>query len=129
MVRRSLLWATAILALPVTAMADESIAGPWQADMGHGVIIAMDIIADGHWSSETVQNDRVVAELAGTYKQQKKTETTGMLIFTPVTAKTSKEHGAAKVEPDEYTLEQGRQVLRLVTGGETMEFHKQPFAK
>ncbi|MFL5280913.1 MAG: hypothetical protein ACJ8AW_07910, partial [Rhodopila sp.] len=89
----------------------------------------MDIIADGHWSSETVQNDRVVAELAGTYKQQKKTETTGMLIFTPVTAKTSKEHGAAKVEHDEYTLEQGGQVLRLVTGGETMEFHKQPFAK
>jgi hypothetical protein len=46
-----------------------------------------------------------------------------------VTAKTRKEHGAAKVEPDEYTLEQGGQVLRLVTGGETMEFHKQPFAK
>ena len=127
--RRSLLWTVVIFAIPVTAMADESIAGPWQADMGHGVIIAMDIIADGHWSSQTVQNDRVVAELAGTYKQQNKTETTGTIVFTPVTAKTSKEHGAAKVEADDYTLEQGGQVLRLVTGGETMEFHKQPFAQ
>ena len=127
--RRSLLWTVVIFAIPVTAMADESIAGPWQADMGHGVIIAMDIIADGHWSSQTVQNDRVVAELAGTYEQQNKTETTGTIVFTPVTAKTSKEHGAAKVEADDYTLEQGGQVLRLVTGGETMEFHKQPFAQ
>ena len=68
--RRMLLLA-AVFGLASSAWADQTIAGPWQADMGHGVIIAMDIIADGHWSSQTVQGDKVVAEMAGTYGQKK----------------------------------------------------------
>jgi hypothetical protein len=120
---------TAILAMcPMLAMADESISGQWRADQGHGVLIVMDILVDGHWFSQTVQNDKVVAELAGTYDQTKTNNATGKLVFTPVTAKTSAEHGAAKVEKDEYTLSGDGKVLRLVTDGQSMNFHKQPFA-
>jgi len=109
-------------------MADESISGQWRADLGHNVIIVMDVLLDGHWSSQTVQDEKVVAEMAGTYEQTRKTDTSGTLVFKPVTAKTSKEHGAAKVEKDTYTLEGKGMVLRLVTEGEVMEFHKQPLA-
>jgi hypothetical protein len=66
--------------------------------------------------------------MAGTYDQTKTTDATGKLVFTPVTSKTSAEHGAAKVEEDEYTLTGDGKVLRLVTGGEAMDFHKQPLA-
>jgi hypothetical protein len=125
---RRLLLAAALAVCPMLAMADESISGQWQAREGHGVIIVMDILVDGHWASETVQDNRVVAELAGTYEQTKTTETSGKLVFTPVTSKTSAAHGAAKVEEDQYTLTGNGKVLRLVTGNEAMEFHKQPFA-
>jgi hypothetical protein len=125
MLRRTMLAAAFFMAAVPLAKADQSIAGPWQADMGHGVIITMDIIADGHWDSQTIQDDKVVAEFGGTYQQTKKTDTSGTIVFTPVTSKTSAEHGAAKVENDEYSLEQGGQLLRLTTGGEMMEFHKQ----
>ena len=50
-------------------------------------------------------------------------------MFTPVKSKTSNEHGAAKVESDEYKLENDGQVLALANGKETMEFHKQAYAK
>ena len=110
------------------AMADESISGQWQADQGHGVIIAMDILADGHWFSQTVQDDQVVAEMTRTYDQKKKNDASGRLVFTPVTSKTSAAHGAAKVEHDDYTLTEGGKVLRLVTSGQAMVFHKQPLA-
>ena len=43
----------------------------------------------------------VVAEMAGTYDQTKTTDTTGKLVFKPITSKTSAEHGAAQVEEDE----------------------------
>lgn len=110
-------------------MADESIAGQWQGDMGHGVQIVMDVIADGHWFSTTVQDGKVVAELAGTYTQTKVNDATGKLVFTPLDARTKSEHGAAKVEQDDYTLTGNGMVLKLVTAGEAMEFHKQAFAK
>jgi len=89
---------------PGLAFADETIAGQWQARLGHGVIIAMDILADGHWNSQTVQSNRVVAERAGTYQQDRKTPASGDLVFTPVTSQTSPEHGPAQVERDSYTL-------------------------
>jgi len=111
------------------ALADQTISGQWRADLGHNVIIVMDVLVDGHWSSQTVQDDKVVAEMAGSYDQTKKTATTGTIIFKPVTAKTSAAHGEAKVEEDTYTLAANGTVLRLVTGGEVMEFHKQPLAK
>ncbi len=125
---RRLLLASVLAMSPMIAMADESISGQWQADQGHGVIIAMDILVDGHWFSQTVQNDKVVAEMAGTYDQKKKTDASGTLVFTPVTSKTSAAHGAAKVEKDDYTLSGEGKVLRLVTRGQAMMFHKQPLA-
>ena len=125
---RSLLFAAVLVMCPMLAMADESISGQWQAEPGHDVIIVMDILVDGHWSSETVQNNKVVAEMAGTYDQTKTTDTTGKLVFKPITSKTSAEHGAAQVEEDDYTLTGDGKLLRLVSGGDTTEYQKQPLA-
>jgi hypothetical protein len=88
----------------------------------------MDILVDGHWSSQTVQDNKVVAEMAGTYDQTKATDTTGKLVFKPVTSKTSAEHGAAQIEEDDYTLTKGGKMLRLVSGGDVTDFRKQPLA-
>ena len=127
---RKLLLAAAIAAIPTMASADESIAGQWRADLGHNVIIAMDVLADGYWTSETVQNKQVVAQLAGTYDQKKQNADVGTIVFTPTKAKTTSEHGQAAIETDNYTLEQGGKVLRLVSNGnDVMEFRKQPYAK
>ena len=115
---------------PMLAMADESVSGQWQANLGHHVIIAMDVLADGYWTSQTVENNKVIAQMAGSYEQNKASATTGTLVFTPVKAKTTAEHGAAEVEHDKYTLEKGGKVLRLVSGkSEPMVFHKQAYAK
>jgi hypothetical protein len=126
---RRLLLAAVVALFPVLAMADQSISGQWQSNPGHGVLIVMDVLIDGHWASQTVQDNKVVAEMAGTYVQTKATPTSGKLVFTPVTSKTSTEHGAAKVEEDDYKLIENGKVLRLVTGGDTTDFHKQPLAK
>jgi hypothetical protein len=125
---RRLLFAAVLVMCPMLAMADQSISGQWQANPGHGVLIVMDILVDGHWSSQTIQDDKVVAEMAGTYDQTKATNAAGKLVFKPVTSKTSAEHGAAKVEEDEYMLTGDGKVLRLVNGGEATDFHKQPLA-
>ena len=45
----------------------------------------MDVLSDGHWASETVQDDKVVAEMAGTYEQKPTNRTSGSIVFTPVT--------------------------------------------
>jgi hypothetical protein len=127
--RRALL--AAIIALtPMLAMADESISGQWEANLGHNVIVAMDVLADGHWTSQTVQSNKVVAEIAGSYEQEEASATTGTLIFIPVKSRTTEEHGAAQVEEDKYTLERGGKVLRLVSSkNDVMVFHKQAYAK
>jgi hypothetical protein len=125
--RGSILFAVIALT-PLVAMADESISGPWQAALGHKVIIAMDVLADGHWSSQTVQGGKVIAEMAGTYRQDKTTDTTGTIVFTPVTSKTSAEHGEAQVETDKYEL-RGISMLRLTsTSNDVMVFRKQPYS-
>jgi len=126
---RRLLLVTVLVLSPGLAIADETIAGQWQASLGHGVIIAMDVLADGHWSSQTVQNNRVVAEMAGTYQQARNSPTSGDLVFTPVTSQTSPQHGPAQVEKDRYALSSKGQVLKLVSGKDVMQFHKQPYAK
>ena len=95
--------------------------------MNNNVEIVMDVIADGHWFSTTVQDGKVVAELAGTYTQTKTNDATGHLVFTPLKAYTKGEHGPAKVEDDDYTLNGNGKILTLATGGEPMEFHKQAF--
>ena len=104
---------TAGLLAPMLAWADQTIAGQWQANLDHKVFIAMDVLADGHWASQTVQDDKVVAELAGTYEQKKESETAGSLVFTPIKANTSAGHGKAQVETDRYALEQNGHVLPL----------------
>ena len=127
--RRGLLAAIVMFA-PALAKADESISGQWRAHLGHNVIIVMDVLSDGHWASETVQDDKVVAEIAGAPEQKPTNRTSGSIVFTPVKSKVSKEHGAATVEADKYTLENGGNVLRLVTNKtDQMVFRKQPFAK
>jgi hypothetical protein len=111
-------------------MADENVAGQWQANLDHNVIIAMDVLADGFWTSQTVQKDKVVAEMAGSYEQKAESATTGTLVFTPVKSKTTEEHGEARVEEDKYTLEHGGKVLRLVSAkNDVMVFHKRAYAK
>ena len=128
MQRRTLFFSIAAFALaPVSAIADESISGQWLADLGHNVKIEMDVLADGYWTSRTIENNKVVAEMAGTYHQKKANGRSGTLVFTPVKSKVSKEHGAAQVETDRYTLQNARRVLRLVsaTDNSPMVFHKQ----
>ena len=126
---RRWLFAAILVMSPTLAIADQSISGQWQARPGHGVIIVMDILVDGHWFSQTVQHNKVVAEMAGTYEQTKTTDTSGKLVFKPVTSKTSPEHGAAQVEEDDYALIKGGKALRLSAGGEVTDFQKQPLAK
>ena len=135
---RSILLAAAIALMPALAMADESIAGQWQADLGRGALISMDVLADGYWTSQTIEKNKVVATRAGTYKQSKHNATSGTLVFTPTPSKSkaSQEHGAPQVETDAYTLQNSGKALRLVTqhegssgSGDTMVFHKQPLAK
>jgi hypothetical protein len=130
MYRRTLLLAAAVAFAPTLAMADESISGQWQAHLPDNVIIAMDVLADGYWTSQTVHNNMVVAQMAGSYTQKKTNSKSGTLVFTPVKAKVSKEHGAAQVETDRYSLEKGGTVLRLVsTSKDVMVFEKQSYAK
>ena len=127
--RRTLL-VTVLAFTPRLAMADESISGQWEANLGHDVIVAMDVLADGYWTSQTVQSNKVVAEIAGSYEQKKASATTGTLVFTPVKSKTTEEHGTAQVEEDKYTLEQRGKVLRLVSSkNDVMMFHKRAYAK
>jgi hypothetical protein len=128
--RRTLLTVVIAMFAPTLALADESISGQWRADSGHNVIIVMDVLADGHWASQTVQDEKVVAEMAGTYEQKPTNKTSGSIVFVPVKSKVSQEHGAATVEADRYALENSGEVLRLVTKkNEEMVFHKQPYAK
>ena len=57
----------------------------------------------------------MVAQFAGTYQQTTKSPTSGTIVWTPVKAKVTQERGAAQVETDDYTLEDGGRTLRLVT--------------
>lgn len=139
MYRRTLLAAAIPFALvPALAMADETIAGQWQANLGDGVMISMDVLADGYWTSQTIQNDKVVATMAGRYEQTRRNASAGVLVFKPSQSHShaSEAHGAPKVETDRYTLRDHGTVLQLVTqhagapeSGDTMIFHKQPYAK
>jgi hypothetical protein len=81
------------------------------------------------WSSQTVQDNRLVAEMAGTYDQTKRTEAYGTLVFKPMKAKTDPQHGKASIETDAYVLENGGKILRLGSGKNAMVFHKQPYAE
>lgn len=126
--RTAALLALALLAAsPRLAFADKSIAGNWAADLGENegkaISIVMSITEDGHWASKTIQDNQPIAAMSGTYKQTTTSPTTGTLVFTPSEAKTSKEHGAAEVETDNYVLVDG--AMDLTSNGDTMVFRKQ----
>lgn len=130
MYRRALLLAATAGFVPTLAMADESISGQWQAHLPDNVIVAMDVLADGHWASENVQNNKVIAQMAGTYEQKKTNRKSGTLVFTPVKSKVSEEHGTAKVETDKYSLQKRGTELHLVSSnGDVMVFKRQALAK
>lgn len=121
---RAIMFAILLALSPAIAFADESISGQWRADIGHGVLINMDVLADGHWFSQTIQDDKVVAEMAGTYEQTATDKANGKIVWTPLKSKATAEHGAAKVENDVYTLQNDGTVLKLTTStNQTMEFH------
>jgi hypothetical protein len=120
---RRLLLTAALALYPMLALADEHIAGQWRADLGHRVLINMDVLADGHWVSQTIQDDKVVAELAGTYQQAPTDDTSGKIVFTPLKSEVTAEHGAAKVEDDTYRLIDNGKTLILTSGKETIRFH------
>lgn len=122
--RRAFLLAAALL-VPAAAWADQSVAGKWKADLGSHVTIVMDVDAHGHWDSETTQNEAVVARMDGTYRQTKRSATTGNLAFVPTKSQVTQQHGAPTVEHDRYRLTNDGHVLRLTSGGDTMVFHKQ----
>ncbi len=126
---RELIIVGLLSASPGLAFADASVAGQWEADLGDNVKIAMDVLADGHWSSQTVQGDKVVAEMSGTYTQKKKNGTSGTLVFKPNSSHVSAQHAAPAVEYDTYSLQDDRKVLRLDAKGDVMEFHRQESAK
>ena len=50
---RFLVVTAGLLLAPMLASADQTIAGQWRADLGHKVFIAMDVLADAHWASQT----------------------------------------------------------------------------
>lgn len=110
------------------ARADESIAGQWEADLGQGKSISMTILADGHWLSESIENNLKVGQMAGSYKQTRRNDTSGTLVFTPDLSKThvNRAHGAPRVETDQYTLADNGRTLRLKPkSGSEMDFQKQ----
>ena len=98
---RKLLIGLMFTVIPGLALADESVAGQWQADMG--LAVHRDgCDRDGHWFTPRCSG-RVVAELACTYTQTKTNDATGRMVFTPVKSREKQEHGPAKVEDDDYT--------------------------
>jgi ribosomal protein L14 len=114
---------------PKAAWADASIAGQWQADMGNSVLLVMDVIADGHWFSTTVHDEKVVAELAGTYTQTKTNDATGTLVFTPQNGGKRSDGKPIDVETDAYVLSNNGETLTLTSDKQPMKFQKQAFAK
>ena len=115
---------------PRLAVADDAIAGQWRTSPEGKYLIVMDVLADGHWVSQTVSGGKVIAEMAGSYQQTAKNATSGTIVWTPVKSKVTQEHGAASVETDDYTLANGGNTLTLVNQAgkkDKMVFRKQPF--
>jgi len=112
-------WATA-----TAALADESVAGHWRADLGSNVTMDMNVTPDGKWNSQTHQGNQTVRRMSGTYTQRPPSgDKPGELAFKPTTA--SGGNRRATTERDSYTLDNNGQELRLTSGGDTMVFQKQ----
>jgi hypothetical protein len=57
--RAALLMTLAIT--PRLAVADDAIAGQWRTSPEGKYLIVMDVLADGHWVSQTVSGGKVIA--------------------------------------------------------------------
>jgi hypothetical protein len=114
----------ALTFMPTLVYADATVSGQWEADLDASHKIDMDILADGHWYSKNIEDDTVVRELSGTYKQIVRTSTTGELTFTPDKS-AIEDNVDAKVEVDIYQLSKDHKTLLLTTDGDTMEYKKQ----
>lgn len=110
------------MTIGAAAVADESVSGNWRANVGSGVIINMNVTADGGWSSETLQRNRVVRQMKGTYTQTPSNDGSGTIIFTPTQA--SVKSGNVEPETDQYEMASNGRQLKLTSGGDTMVFNK-----
>ncbi|MFL5283566.1 MAG: hypothetical protein ACJ8AW_21890 [Rhodopila sp.] len=115
----------AVLGLVATtaAFADATVAGDWQADIGSNVTITMNVTPDGGWNSETRQDNKVVRQMKGTYRQTASGNDKGTLVFTPTEARVKR--GKVTTETDRYQLSDGGNQLALTSHGDTMVFKKQ----
>jgi hypothetical protein len=121
--RMHLLLIIGLAMTPALALADEHVAGQWRSDLGHGVIINMDLLVDGHWTSQTIQDDKVVAEYAGTYEQTPINDTHGKIVMTPLKSHATGNHHEAKVETDTYVISDGGKVATFTSGKDKLVFH------
>ncbi len=120
---RALFFAAALsVGIAAVALADESVSGDWHANLGGGVAIDMNMTPDGGWSSETLQRDKVVRQMSGTYTQMSSNDGTGTLVFTPKQA--SVRSGEVQTETDKYRLAKDGKQLKLTSQGDTMVFEK-----
>ena len=110
------------VAVSTAALADASVAGKWHAAMGSGVSIDMTVSPDGAWSSKTLQHNKVVRQMKGTYTQTPASNETGTIVFTPKQA--SVKEGSVQTETDQYELANNGQQLKLTSEGDTMVFKK-----
>jgi hypothetical protein len=115
--------AAATFGITGSAFADASVAGNWKADLGGNVVINMNVTPDGGWSSQTLQKNKVVRQMKGTYTQTPATEGKGTLVFTPTQA--TVKSGSVKPETDQYEVTDSGQRLKLTSSGDTMDFVKQ----
>jgi hypothetical protein len=110
------------IAITTTALADASVAGNWHAAMGGGVAIDMKVSPDGAWSSKTLQHNKVVRQMKGTYTQTPAGDGAGTIVFTPT--QVSVKNGSVQTETDQYELANNGRQLKLTSEGDTMVFEK-----
>lgn len=89
-----------------------------------GVLINMDVLADGHWTSETIHDNKVVAVYAGTYELTRTDDTHGRIVLTPYKSHViSGKHHEAKVEHDNYVISDDGKVATFTSGKDKLVFH------
>jgi hypothetical protein len=111
------------IAISTAALADSSVAGNWHANLDSGVAINMTVSPNGAWSSQTLQHNKVVRQMKGTYTQTPASNDTGTIVFTP-TQVSVKNGQPVQTETDQYELANNGRQLKLTSEGDTMVFDK-----
>jgi hypothetical protein len=120
--RTLILAALLSVTLSAAAIADAIVAGDWHANLGSGVVINMNVKPEGAWSSETLQNNKVIRQIQGTYKQTSSKNGTGTIVFVPT--EVSSKSGRVETETDHYQMADNGNQMKLTSSGDTMVFHK-----